>query len=461
MHVPEYKSISARLTRWPFFRFTIAVKMLIGYLGLSVVVVLITGMTLLSLKRLNDITRDIILTEAPVIDISDKLVDTILSQELYGRRYSLIRSPEFLDLYNKKTVEFDSRLDDLKQLPGKKQFSAEKLKSLYDDYSVSFRKMFEYKGKPGLAHAIELDKDLREKQALLIDFIKSISHNAIMSQNKKSRLSAKAGEEAFGSIISLGVICIPVALITTLLITRNISGSIRKLKIATKKVAMGEFENLPQVKSHDELGELSLYFSEMARRLKQLEQILVDMSPLTRMPGNIAIENTLTKRIDDGKPLAFCHFDLDNFKVFGDKYGYARGSEVIKATAQIIETALSEFGTKHDFIGHIGGDDFVVITTPDRYEVICRAVIDAFDRKIPDFYSPEDREQRFILGKTRQGTEMAFPLMSISIGVVTNRERELKDPLQVGEIAAELKECAKLRRGSNIVVDKVAEETFR
>ena len=237
--------------------------------------------------------------------------DAILSLEV----------PSFFDLYNKKTMEFDSRLDDLNQLRGKKQFSAEKLKSLYDDYSVSFRKMFEYKGKPGSTHAIELDKDLREKQALLIDFIKSISHNAIMSQNQKSRLSAKAGEEAFGSIISLGVICIAVALITTLLITRNISGSIRKLKIATKKVAMGEFENMPQVKSHDELGELSLYFSEMARRLKQLEQILVDMSPLTRMPGNIAIENTLMKRIDDGRPLAFRHFDLDDFKVFGDRYG--------------------------------------------------------------------------------------------------------------------------------------------
>jgi hypothetical protein len=111
-------------------------------------------------------------------------------------------------------------------------------------------------------------------------------------------------------------------------------------------------------------------------------------------------------------------------------------------------------------MGHIGGDDFVVISTPDRYERICCAVIDAFDSTVPDFYSPEDRELGFIMGKTRQGTEMAFPLMAISIGVVTNRERELKDTLQVGEIAAELKECAKSRHGSNVVVDKVEEETL-
>jgi GGDEF domain-containing protein/CHASE3 domain sensor protein len=459
MNAPKKKSIEALLARRPVFRLTIAVKMLIGYLGLAVVVVLIAIMTLLSLKKLNDINRDIISVDAPIIDISDKLIDTILNQELYGRRYSLLRSPELLMLYKKKGDEFDSRMDELKFLSGKERFSIDKLISLHDEYSSAFQNMFEYKGPPASARSLELDKILREKQSALTDFVKTIAHDAISSQSKKSRLSAKAGEEAYGSIISLGGIFIVVALITTFLITRNISGSIRKLKIATKRVARGEFEDLPMVKGHDELGELSLYFSEMARRLKQLEQILVDMSPLTRMPGNIAIENTLRKRIDDGGPIAFCHFDLDNFKAFGDKYGYARGSEVIKSTAQIIESALSEFGTKEDFLGHVGGDDFIVITTPDRFERVCCAVIDAFDRIVPDFYSTEDRELGFIMGKTRQGVEMAFPLISISIGVVTNREREFKDPLQVGEIAAELKEYAKSRHGSNIVADKVEEET--
>src|ERR1700690_1769137 len=460
MNSPEKKSIEAIMARWPFFRLTIAVKILIGYLGLAVVVVLISAMTLLSLKKLNDINSDIISGDAPIIELSDRLIDTILAQELYGRRYSLLRSPELLDLYNKKTGEFDSRMDELKSLPGRKYFSLDKLISLHSEYSAAFQQMFEYKGPPASARALELDKLLRERQSALTDFVKMISHDALRSQNKKSRLSAKTGEEAYRLIIGLGIIFIVVALITTILITRNIAGSIRKLKIATKRVARGEFEGLPQVKSYDELGELSVHFSEMAKRLKQLEQILVDMSPLTRMPGNIAIENTLRKRLDDGELLAFCHFDLDNFKVFGDKYGYARGSEVIKATAQIIEVAISEFGTKDDFMEHIGGDDFVVITTPDRYTRICCAVIDAFDSTVPDFYSPEDRELGFIMGKTRQGTEMAFPLMSISIGVVTNRERELKDTLQVGEIAAELKECAKSRHGSNVVVDKVEEETL-
>jgi diguanylate cyclase (GGDEF)-like protein len=443
--------------RLPLFRFTIAAKMLIGYLGLSVVIVLIVGLALSSLTKLNDINREVISVDVPVIEITDKMIDTLLAQELYGRRYALLRSPELLDLYQKKASEFGSRVEELGSLPGRKNPMV-KLTSLHEEYGAAFRKMFEYQGTPGSSHAEEFDRAIRQSQAALVDYIKKISNDAVRNQNRQSRRSSEIGEKSYQLIISLGILFVVFALVATGLITRNISGSMRKLKIATKRVAKGEFENLPEVKSHDELGELSMYFSEMAGRLRKLEQILVDMSPLTRMPGNIAIENTLRIRLDKGGPIAFCHFDLDNFKAFGDKYGYARGSEVIKAAAQIIECALAEHGVQEDFAGHIGGDDFVVITNPDRYERICCAVVEAFDRIVPDFYSEEDREQGFIIGKTRQGEELAFPLMSISIGVVTNRERELKDPLQVGEIAAELKECAKSRQGSNFVVDKSGDE---
>ncbi len=457
MNIPGKKSLDKTPSRLPFFRFTIAAKMVIAYLGLSVVIVLIAALALSSLKKLNDINKGIVGVDVQVIELSDKMIDAVLAQELWGRRYALLQSSELLDLYQKKTEEFDSRADELKVLLGKKDYSVDKLISLHAEYSDAFQKMFEYKGSPVSPRSQEIDNTIRNRQAALTDSIKKISNDSVRNQNRQSRRSSEIGEKAYQSIISLSILFVILALVTTGLITRNIAGSIRKLKIATKRVAKGDFENLPEVKSHDELGELSMYFSEMAGRLRKLEQILVDMSPLTRMPGNIAIENTLRSKLEEGGPIAFCHFDLDNFKAFGDKYGYARGSEVIKATAQIIESALAEHGTQEDFLGHVGGDDFVVITRPTRYERICCTVIEAFDRTVPDFYSPEDRTQGFIMGKTRQGDEMAFPLMSISIGVVTNLERELRDPLQVGEIAAELKECAKSHRGSSFVVDKVEE----
>jgi diguanylate cyclase (GGDEF)-like protein len=279
-----------------------------------------------------------------------------------------------------------------------------------------------------------------------------MSSSAILSQNKKRSLSAEIGAKAYREIMLYGVAFIALALITTVLITRNIVVSVRKLKVATRKIAEGEFEDFPVVKSKDELGELSISFTEMARRLKKLEQICIDMNPLTRLPGNMAIEATLRKRLEGGLPLAFCHFDIDNFKAFADKYGYGWGSEVIKMTAQVISSAVAKYGSQDDFVGHVGGDDFVVITTPNQYEKICRSAIEAFDRTAPDFYSSEDRNRGFIRGMTRQGEAMDFPLMTISIGVVTIHEA--MDPLQVGEMAAELKESAKSLPGSNYVVDE-------
>ncbi len=159
-------------------------------------------------------------------------------------------------------------------------------------------------------------------------------------------------------------------------------------------------------------------------------------------------------RLAENAPLAFCLFDLRHFKGFNDRYGYARGNEVILATAEIIREAVREHGGEGDFIGHIGGDDFVLITRPDRQERIGKAVIAAFDRKIQSFYDPEDREKGYIQGTTRKGQVVSFPIMTLSIAVVTNQQRKLKSHIQVGEIAAEMKNFAKTFSKSICVVDR-------
>ncbi|HEY6011425.1 MAG TPA: GGDEF domain-containing protein, partial [Nitrospirota bacterium] len=177
-------------------------------------------------------------------------------------------------------------------------------------------------------------------------------------------------------------------------------------------------------------------------------------SPLTRLPGGIAIENILKRRIDSGKPIAFCVIDLDNFKAFNDQYGYAHGNKVIKEAARIIETVVKAKGSPDDFVGHVGGDDFVAITTPAYMRLVCSEIIRTFDGTIRQFYNDRDRRNGFIIGKNRQGQEVQFPLMTISIAIVTNEQHIFKDPLQVSEIAAELKDYAKTIPQSVYVVDK-------
>ncbi|MFQ5681299.1 MAG: response regulator [Candidatus Omnitrophota bacterium] len=183
----------------------------------------------------------------------------------------------------------------------------------------------------------------------------------------------------------------------------------------------------------------------------------LEANPLTRLPGNIAILNELKSRIGSGAPFAVCYLDLDKFKSYNDKYGFEHGDEVIRETARIIIRAVKQRGGQDDFIGHIGGDDFVVITTPQFCEAIAGRVVRDFDAVAPKFYSEKDRAAGFIIAPNRKGKKQKMPLMSISIGIVNNLRRKITHVAQVGEIGAELKSYAKGLEGSNYVLDKRAE----
>jgi GGDEF domain-containing protein len=281
-----------------------------------------------------------------------------------------------------------------------------------------------------------------------------MSSAAKESQDQKMKQISKTGSTAFLTTAVLCLISIIAGALLGLVVTHHISSSINKLKEATEHIAEGNFDYDPRITTEDEIGTLSTAFLAMGKRLRKLEEMYLDASPLTRLPGGIAIENVLKKRIDSGQPIAFCVLDLDNFKAFNDRYGYANGSEVIKETAKIIEHVVKSVGSSEDFIGHVGGDDFVVITTPEYMREISSEIIIQFDRRIPDFYDRDERERGYILGKTRQGIEMEFPIMSISIAIVTNEHRKLINPLEASEIAAELKDYAKSIPKSVFVVDK-------
>jgi GGDEF domain-containing protein len=162
----------------------------------------------------------------------------------------------------------------------------------------------------------------------------------------------------------------------------------------------------------------------------------------------------LNKKLKEETPLAFCLLDLSHFKAFNDRYGYARGNEVIRAVARIVIEVVKTQGNGGAFVGHIGGDDFVVVTSPEWYEKICLAVIDSFDKMVLDFYDLEDRQRGCIQGETRQGQRVSFPVMTLAIAVVTNQYHRLQNHVQVGEIAAELKNFAKSFPHSIFVVDR-------
>ena len=187
------------------------------------------------------------------------------------------------------------------------------------------------------------------------------------------------------------------------------------------------------------------------RRAKQEKSF----NPLTGLPGNILIEEEIKHRVSNTKKkFAVLYIDLDNFKAYNDVYGFLKGDEVIKFVAHLIEKNVNNLGGPNDFIGHIGGDDYIAVTSPNKIDPICRAIINQFDSTIPLFYSTDDRRRGFIVTKDRNNQEMKCPFMSLSIAVVSNERRYVENHWRVAEIAAEMKKFAKAKAGSVYVEDR-------
>jgi GGDEF domain-containing protein len=183
-------------------------------------------------------------------------------------------------------------------------------------------------------------------------------------------------------------------------------------------------------------------------------QHMRDLSPLTGLPGNFRITTELENRVRDGKPFAVVYGDLDNFKAFNDTYGFMRGDAVIKFTADTLVQVANEVIGDGVFIGHVGGDDFVIMFEPDRIEAFCEAVIKTFDDGILEFYDTTDALQGHIEVLDRVGEKQTFPISSLSMGVATNRHRVINSEWEVSAIATEMKEFAKREPGSVYAVDK-------
>ena len=194
----------------------------------------------------------------------------------------------------------------------------------------------------------------------------------------------------------------------------------------------------------------------LARVRAKIMRVEMDasLSPLTRLPGNLAIESEVRRRIEEGAPFAVLYMDLDNFKAFNDVYGFTHGDEAIRLLASIAVDVVRRRGTTQDFVGHIGGDDFLVVTVPDRAEEISREIIADFDRGIRQLYRPQDLRQGFIETHDRRGALNRYAIMSLSIALVSSEQRPLADYAQIGETAAELKRYAKSIGGSVYVKDK-------
>ncbi len=245
------------------------------------------------------------------------------------------------------------------------------------------------------------------------------------------------------------------------------------LDVSQKLRSNPRFRNIPiiMLTSSDDLGDKLKGFEhgvddyvtkemdqpEIAMRieavLKRYRQAM-DTNPLTHLPGNNAIQYEIQKRIDEHKLFAVAYCDLDYFKAFNDVYGFVAGDKIIRFVAKVLQESIDTSGNPDDFVGHIGGDDFLFLTTPQKVRSLCNIILQKFEKGIVQFYSAEDRERGYFIALNRQGEKQKFPIMTISIAVISNQTRKLESFAEISRIAGDLKKLAKQKEGNVYVVDQ-------
>ena len=179
-------------------------------------------------------------------------------------------------------------------------------------------------------------------------------------------------------------------------------------------------------------------------------------NPLTGLPGNEPIQRTLASRLEADEPVALLYVDLDQFKPFNDYYGFLRGDDALRSLAALLHRVAVEVGDERTFVGHVGGDDFVMLVHPDRAEDTAEEICNRFDQLAPTLYDAADREVGTIEVADRRGVPQRYGLLSLSIGIAATDRREFEHPGEMVTVATEMKRYAKSRRGpgSNWAVDR-------
>jgi GGDEF domain-containing protein len=180
----------------------------------------------------------------------------------------------------------------------------------------------------------------------------------------------------------------------------------------------------------------------------------VAVHPSTRLPGTTEIERTIRRHLNSTEEFAVCYADLDHFKEFNDRYSYYDGDRVILMVSRIIHDVVKGIGGTRGFVGHIGGDDFIFILPLGLVHEICTEIVHVFDTLITFQYNDQDRRSGYFFGKDRRGQLHRVPLMTLSIGIVTNQHRRFTHPAQLSELATEMKSYAKTLPGSVFVADR-------
>ena len=442
-------------------KLTISRKLLLGYLFMAFLTILASAYALFSLQQLSGVAYNLATQKFVLVENSKTLMDTLLAQEAIEKKYLILKDPILEQIFWQRSSEFNEVLAGMRNgsLDPKTKKTVDELDKLQNRLKELFSEEIALL-KSGKMPEAQTLSDMSARAAVdeMASKIRYIQVNVDQAINDEMNRIAQQGIKDTHMTIGIALFSLILGIAFALILTRNISKPLKQLQTAAGIIAEGNLDHKIEARRDDEIGALAKSFAEMTQRLKVLEELNLDASPLTGLPGNLAIENMIEQMLAARIMFSLCQVDLDNFKPFADKYGYAWGSEVIKEVASFLTGYISDERMEGIFIGHIGGDDFVVIGNPDQVQSICRKLVVDFEKRIMSYYAREDAENGYFIGKNRQGMMQKFPLITITAAIVTDDGSRFKNPLDMARMAAELKEYAKMLPGSNYVTEQDVEK---
>jgi len=442
-----------------WMRMTIGKKLLWAYFFGATLMVLTSGY---AIHRLYDLTQRadyIIKNDFEMLENIGNLLTALLKMEEAAKKYPVLKDPEIAEFYWMNSREIELYLRKIAALRGveRREFAtASAKKAAYDELFMAVSQLVLEKRDLEAREVFTKQGDpiLNE----LVTMVKSWDRRCNQEVDRGMKDINKRSLRAMQVTVILSIIGLVAGLTLAIFIILDISRPLKKLERATGQIAAGKFETQVEIKRDDEIGHLARAFNFMARRLKELEALHLDASPLTRLPGNLAIEREIDRRLKEGQLFSLCHIDLDNFKPFADTYGYAWGSEIIKETAALLEEAKKSAGAESDFIGHIGGDDFILVADPQRALKICAYIVQGFEERMRRFYPAEDVEKGYIVARDRKGQRQKFPLVTVTISIVTDDGTNYRNPVEMARAVARVKEYGKTLPGSTYVTKEEMEK---
>jgi diguanylate cyclase (GGDEF)-like protein len=435
--------------------FTIRQKIFLSYIVMIAFTLVVGIYAILTLRELNSITTTILFNFTASNEKLTKMNDSILAQDLYEKRFLMLGQLDAENMFWERSRDFNSYLEGLVHTGGYEKNVTDVISADHKKYNELFTQEVTLIKSGRRKEAEEISaSELKASFNSVLSSLKDLNSRIKAQQDYHITRSSELGEKSLMITTVLSVFSLFFGILFASLLTGHLNTTFVRLKEATDSIKSGDFDNLPDIKGADELADLALSFKQMSVRLKELGELNLDANPLTKLPGNLAIEKELFTRLNDTQSFSFCLVDLDNFKAFNDRYSYARGSDLIEWMAQLLIRIKKEYGAEDDFLGHIGGDDFILICSPERVQTICSKIIEEFDRGIIEHYDPEDAKRGFIISIDRNDKPAMFGIMTVSIAVVNTDRTLISEPREVTQKVSELKQYAKSFAKSIYIMDR-------